>query len=99
MKAVFSALKAEQKRLAKELKKVEGLMSRAGVSGTARRKKVVRRKKAVAAVETKAGAKKAKKGGAAGGGKRAAKTLNEDLDEVEEMRLRKARRQAEQDQD
>lgn len=93
MKAVFSALKAEQKRLAKELKKIESLMSRAGVGGTARRKKVVRRKKAEAAVETKAAVKTAKKGGR----RKAAKTLNEDLDEVEEMRRRKAERQAARD--
>lgn len=96
MKAVFSALKAEQKRLARELRNVESLMSRAGVGAVTRRKRrVVRRKKSKTATETKAAAAKTKKGGK----KRATKTIDQELDEVEAMRARKAKRDAEKEQE
>ncbi len=95
MKAVISALKAERKRLAKELKAADAMLAKAG-AGVARRKsksRVVRRKKSKAAVETKAASRKVK----ARGNKRAAKSVNDELDEVDELRKRKAARLAAQE--
>lgn len=57
MKAVVKELKAEQKRLSKELKVVEGLLGRAGGSAVRRKRRVSKPAKDVAPTQKVVGRK------------------------------------------